>query len=85
MTELKTLQYPRHVHRGAEWKVVQDAAECDAALDAGWVLSPGDSPRAEQMIEDADHETGETPEAVADVPEPDAPVKHRGRPKKASK
>lgn len=82
MTDLNTLQYPRHVHKGGAWKIVHSPDECDVALDAGWVLSPGDDPRrpaldAESEVQPADEVTDVESSTVADVPEPDAPKSRR--------
>jgi len=87
MPDLKTLQYPRWIHHGQHGaKLVQSAAECDQAMDAGWVLSPGDPIRdttvPDAMTDTTAHVDGEAESRlpVADVPEPDAPVrKPRGR------
>lgn len=87
MTDLKALQYPRHVHKGGTWKIVSSPDDCDAAMDAGWVLSPGDAPRAThdaalEVDTPIDATTdGDAPEASAPVSDAPAPKK-RGRPKK---
>lgn len=85
MTELKALQYPRHVHKGSEWKIVHDATQCDEALDAGWVLSPGDEARtAPVAVDEHADSAAETPPAVDDVPEPDAPKRRKAHHKSRS-
>lgn len=37
---------PRHVHKGEASKVVGTPEACEAALDDGWVIHPGDEPRS---------------------------------------
>lgn len=85
--ELRTLQYPRHVHQDGQWKIVSSAAECDAALETGWVLSPGDAPRATASVpvEPVTVLEADPPPASEDLPavEPVAPRKKPGRPPKA--
>lgn len=83
MTELKTLQYPRWIHRGSESKLVDSPEACDADMDAGWVLSPDDEARPikpqpipVEISEHAGSETDARP-PVDDVPEPDAPKRRK--------
>lgn len=37
---------PRHLHKGADSKIVITPDECEAHLDDGWVIHPGDEPRS---------------------------------------
>lgn len=94
MTELKTLQYPRHIHRDGQYQIVNSPEECDRAMDEGWVLSPGDPARPVKVDLDkqfavpmdlTEHagDGAESSPVVDDVPEPDAPVRRGpGRPSK---
>ena len=57
--DLRTLQYPRHLHApGGVWKIVNDAEDAAAAIAAGWALSP-----------DGPFVTAEAVEASEDVPQ----------------
>ncbi len=70
--DLKTLQYPRHIHKDGAYRIVDTPEACDAAMDAGWVLSPHDAPR------------GSSEPMTDDLTAPAVPVKRKpGRPSKA--
>ena len=82
--DLKTLQYPRHIHKDGGYRIVSTTEECDAALDAGWVLSPGDAPRGVIMEDVYPIEMVDSlPEDVFPAVEPVALRKKPGRPPKA--
>jgi hypothetical protein len=84
MPDLKTLQYPRWIHRGGDTQLVHTAETCDAAMDAGWVLSPGDEARTTVSVtitpidEHADSEA-DAPPTVDAVPEPETLKKRKGK------
>ncbi len=86
--DLRTLDYPRHVHKPSEpgdWKYlkVADAEACAAALADGWSLTPiviGHAPAAPEMNADDAIAPPVVDEPVAAV-KPAAPKK-RGRPRK---
>jgi hypothetical protein len=85
MTDLKTLQYPRAIHKGGAWKLVTSASECDAAMDEGWVLRPGDEPRPAPASEEPAVATEDVTAQDADTDTSDAPAKKKsGRPKKSA-
>jgi len=51
MTDLRTLDYPRHVHRPSEpgawvYRRVENVTDCAAALSEGWELLPRSLPAA---------------------------------------
>jgi hypothetical protein len=91
MQDIKTLQYPRHVHRDGQFKIVDSPEACDTALDAGWVLSPGDPGRPEQPAvpvahiaiehDEPAHAEAESSPSVDSPPEPSAPQRKPGRSK----
>lgn len=77
MLDLKTLQYPRHIHRDGQWKLTPSWEACDAAMDEGWVLSPGDLPRE---TTDSAVDTPETADTSSDSAPDTAPVALRRKP-----
>jgi hypothetical protein len=86
MTDLKTLQYPRAIHKGGAWKLVSSPSECDAAMDEGWVLRPGDESRQPPVTEEPETATEDTvADEAAESDTSDAPAKKKsGRPKKSA-
>lgn len=63
--------YPMHVHRpGGQFKVVTSDAERDAALAAGWSLTPGEAV-APPVVEDRAAAPVMAPEdEISQAPEP---------------
>lgn len=74
--DLKTLQYPRHIHKDGAYQIVPSWEACDTAMDDGWVLSPGDAPRETADAGEASDSPGNTPDM-----EPVAPRRKPGRPR----
>lgn len=85
MADLKSLEYPRHVHLPShfgDWRsrIVPDADACAAALDEGYSLEPVIVPDGESL--DAEPANPGTSDASSDAPA-DAPIKRKpGRTKK---